>query len=157
MINKKFKETIKLICTRFRGKNIDWAIIGTTNLALQGIKIEPKDLDIVVNKYSLKMIENLFNNFIVQPIRKQKSVIKDIPDFYELKLKIKSVDVHISGEEKGSPFLKGMKNKKMIRLENINVPCLSLKAGMKVYSKMGRKSKVKLIKKFLQKHGNKSS
>jgi hypothetical protein len=66
-----------------------------------------------------------------------------------LKLKIKRIDVHVSGEEKGSPFLSGMKNKKMIRLENINVPCLSLKAGMEVYSKMGRKSRVKLIKIFL--------
>jgi len=149
MINQKLKEAIKLICTRLRGKKINWAVIGTTNLALQGIKIKPKDLDMVVNKHSLKIIEDLFNNFIVQSIRKQTSAIKDIPDFYELKLKIKRIDVHVSGEEKGSPFLRGMKNKKMIRLENINVPCLSLKAGMEVYSKMGRKSRVKLIKIFL--------
>lgn len=69
MINQKLKEAIKLICTRLRGKKINWAVIGTTNLALQGIKIKPKDLDMVVNKHSLKIIEDLFNNFIVQSIR----------------------------------------------------------------------------------------
>ncbi len=149
MINKKFKEAIRLICIRLRGKKINWAVIGTTNLALQGIKIKPNDLDIVVNRNSLKTIADLFNNFIVQPIKKQTSAIKDIPDFYELKLKIKRIDVHVSGEERGSLFLRGMKNKKMIRLENVNVPCLSLKSGMEVYLKMGRKSRVKLIKNFM--------
>jgi len=150
MLKQKFKKVIKLIYTKLRDKNIKWAIIGTTNLALQGIKVKPKDLDIITDVKSLRMIKNLFKDFVSEQIKKGPSSKEKLSKFYELKLKIKGIDCHIIGEKNSEIYLNKIKNIVLIKLENIKVPCLSLESGIKAYSKMGQNHKVKLIKEFLK-------
>ena len=51
MLTKNFKDAIKLICNKLRGKSINFAFIGSVSLNLQGIDVAPNDLDLII-KYT---------------------------------------------------------------------------------------------------------
>lgn len=57
MINKY--KTIKLLAERFSNKNISWAIIGSANLSLQGVEVNPLDIDIITDFAGFNTIVDL--------------------------------------------------------------------------------------------------
>lgn len=47
--------------------SIDWWLVGSTALAVRGISIEPRDVDIVVAEEDFSKANDLFEQFIVEP------------------------------------------------------------------------------------------
>lgn len=52
---------------RSADSSIDWWLVGSTALAVRGIPIEPRDVDIVVAEEDFSKTNNLFEQFIVEP------------------------------------------------------------------------------------------
>lgn len=57
------------------GTEIDWWLVGSTALAVRGIPIDPKDVDIVVPEEAFDRTNGLFNDFIVEPPRESSEFI----------------------------------------------------------------------------------
>lgn len=57
------------------GTVIDWWLVGSTALAVRGIPIDPKDVDIVVPEEAFDRTNGLFNDFIVEPPRESSEFI----------------------------------------------------------------------------------
>ena len=151
MLTKNFEDVIKLIYSKLKDKNIKSAFIGSTSLNLQGIDVAPNDLDLIVSIPGLKLINEEFKDHITQPVSK-KSYFKDgYPDYYELKLKINDVLVHVMGEYDNDLYMSRINkgNVVLVKLMDISVPCLELKSEAEAYSEMGRNKKVKLIMDYL--------
>ncbi len=153
MLPENFKKTIKLIYSKLKNKNIKSAFIGSTSLNLQGIDVTPNDLDLIINIPGLKLINEEFKGYITQPVSK-KSYFKDgYPDYYELKLKINDVLVHVMGEYDNDIYMNMINkgNVVPIKINNISIPCLTLESEAEAYSEMGRNKKVRLIRDYLNK------
>jgi len=152
MLSKEFKDVIKLICSGIKDKRIKWALVGSTNMYLQGINVDPNDLDITTNINSLKIFEKEFNEHIIKPISKN---IKKKYSFKtnELKLLIKGIEVQIIGEHDNGVYFENINkgNIVLVGLDNIKIPCLSLSSEADAYSKTGRNNKADLIINFLTK------
>jgi hypothetical protein len=48
MVDIKFMNAIEIISGRLIKEQIKWVLAGSTNMALQGMDTNPKDLDIIV-------------------------------------------------------------------------------------------------------------
>ena len=153
MLTENFKDAIELIYSKLKDKNIKFAFIGSANLNLQGIDVVPKDLDLISSIPGLKLISEEFKDYIIQPISKKPYFKDGYPEYYELKLKINDVLVHIMGEYDSDLYMSRINkgNVVLVKFMNISVPCLALKSEAEAYSEMGIYKKVKLIRDYLNK------
>jgi len=71
-IDQKIKDAIRNICERISHiKN--WAIDGSSSLALQGIDVMPNDVDILTDKDGAYEIQETFKEFIVKPVSRSSN------------------------------------------------------------------------------------
>jgi hypothetical protein len=136
-VNQKIKEAIKLIYNRLKDKKIKWVLVGSMSLALQGVKIKPKDIDILTDKEGAFRVNKLFKNYEVKPVEFGRLKIgrRELFESYLGKFKIKGVKVEIMGNLKE-------------KLEGMELPVSSLKEQLKSYSRLGRKKDAIRVKKI---------
>ena len=153
MLTKNFKDTIKLIYNKLKDKNIKFAFIGSSSLNLQGIDVAPNDVDLIINIPGFKVISEEFKDYITQPASKKPYFKEGYPEYYELKLKINDVLVHVMGEYDNDLYMSMINkgNVVLVKLIDISIPCLALESEAEAYSEMGRDEKVKLIRDYLNK------
>jgi len=152
MLEDKFKETLKFLYSELKDKCLTWVVIGSTNLALQGIEVNPHDIDIITNPENLKTMEKIFRDYVTKPIYKKPPLTKNSPESYELKLSINNIEVQIIGEHESDIYYSQIRkgNLVQVELDNIKVPCFALKSEAETYAKIGREYKAKLIRDFFR-------
>ena len=145
------KEALKIIYFKLKDKKVKWAIIGSTNTALQGMNIAPNDLDIITNPDDLKIFKEVLKEYVVKPICKKPPYKKGYPEFYELKLNIEGIKVHIIGEYDNDIYYSRVSegNIILINLDNLKIPCFTLEAEAQAYEETNRGNKAEMIKDFL--------
>ena len=62
MLDQTYLDTLKAIHNRLLNSNIIWFLIGTTNLALQGIDIKPLHLGILIHHKDLNKFLEIFSD-----------------------------------------------------------------------------------------------
>ena len=131
-------------------KGIKWALIGSTNMALQGINIHPRDLDSVVRLDDLKKMKNIFPEYKLSKIKELKSFRNE--PAWDIKMRIGDIEGQILGEKDTGEYVsKLLANKiKNIMLDDIEIPCFTLKAEAQTYLETNRKHKADIINRFLE-------
>lgn len=132
---------IKLLVERLSDKDISWALIGSTNLSLQGIEVNPLDIDIITDFAGFNAIVDLMqkkvdgfagyvesgkiasyyvklciNNTYIDVFSNIKNMIDD-----------QYLDIHFDWQE----------NIKIFNLSGFKVPVMSLIFERKVYKMIG--------------------
>lgn len=150
MINENFKKAIKIIHKLMNENKIKWALIGSTNMQLQGINVNPHDLDIVVQLKDLEKIREIFSDYNASAVKKLKP-LTDEPS-WEVKLKIKNVKVQILGERDTGEYVSKLLANKLTKkkIDDIKIPCFTLEAEAQSYTETNRKHKAHLIQEFLE-------
>jgi hypothetical protein len=143
MINKKLLATLKIIDKKLRRKKVKWVLIGSVSLALQGIKIKAKDIDILTNKKGAFKINKLLKEYEVKPVKISRSKIFGTEYFG--KFKIKDVKVEVMGKLK-----KKLPSQKIIKISKMNLPVSSLKEELKAYKSLKRRKDINKIEKIMQ-------
>jgi predicted nucleotidyltransferase len=147
MISKKFLFALKTIHEKLKDKKLDWALMGSTNLALQGIKIKPKDVDILTDKKGAFEINKLLKEYEVKPVR--FSHFKLFGPEYFGEFKIGDIRVEVIGRMKKKRFLN-----KIVKIDGMSLPLVPLEEELKAYEALRREkdfSKIKKIKNFFKK------
>jgi len=150
MINENFKQTIKIVQELLNKNNIKWAIIGSTNIQLQGMDVNPNDLDIVIKLKDLAKMPSIFSDYNVSSINELKPFANE--STWEVKIVINNIEVQILGETDTGQYNRKFTENQLIniRLDGLEIPCFTLEAEAKVYSKTNRQHKANLIKEFLK-------
>lgn len=150
MIDTSFKKVLKIISERMQINSIRWAVIGSTNLALQGIEILPNDIDIVILVENLPKIKNIFAEYEVSDVEELRSTTEK--PWWRVKFVIDNIHVEILSEEISEVYARGLFSGKIIEilLDSRRIPCLALDLEAQAYKEMGRNTKVELIEKFLK-------
>lgn len=137
---------LSLIAEKLEG--IDYALIGSVNLYIQGSKINPRDIDILTTSEGIKKIDKIFNNYRTREIYFDKSEGRNsFRSFY----KIDGTEIEVLGNVNNA-YRKpeSLKNRIYIKFGVIKLPCIPLADEMMTYKLMGRMNKVDMIEKFLQ-------
>jgi len=161
MINKKIIQALGIITNKLKQKKIKWVVVGSLSLALQGVRIKPKDIDILTTKNGAFKMNKLFRKYQIKPVKFRHS--DHFQSFFG-EFKINGVKIEIMGNLKER--LKGkwvslshrLKTHKIIEIGKMKVPVSNLKDQLKFYSKSSRrKDKIKAQKiKEVLKNANKN-
>lgn len=139
---KEFFESLEILLAKLKG--VDFALVGTFNLFVQGVRIDPRDLDLLTDDEGIKKISQIFGSEIVE----------DREDHYkETGFQIGGVEVQVISN-KGNPLRPGDFQEHIIWIEKegLEVPCMSLQSELTFYRQLGRgkdRKKVQLIEEKL--------
>ncbi len=149
---KKIFEALKIIVNSLKNEKFNWAIAGSTNLLLQGIKVKPRDIDLITTKQGAYKIEKILKDYKVEGIRFKES--KKLAGYYG-KFMIKNIPVEVIGEiRRKNLYLPYLKSRIFVEVNRMKIPCLSLEAEARGYKFLGRRKKYNLIKSFNRKVNN---
>jgi len=150
MITDQFNRVLKVVKERMEESGIRWAVIGSTNMALQGMDVVPRDLDIVVRLDDLKKIPEIFSDMVAQGV-------KDLPSMtgepaWEVNGEIDGVEIQILGEKDTGQYVSKLINNrvKIVKTSETEIPCFALEAEADAYAETGREKKANLIREFLR-------
>jgi len=153
MIPKTHLKALQIIHKALWDEYMAWAVTGSTNMALQGMMVTPKDIDIQANEEDAYKIAELLSEYVVEPVAfKESDKIKS----HCGKLEIEGVQVEILGAvqnklEDGSweEPVNVMDFRLTVVYINLKMPVLDLEYERDAYKIMGRADKVKILDRYL--------
>ena len=156
MLDKKYLNVLRKIYTRLKDKDINWVVTGSFGFALQGVPVEPNDIDIQTDKEGAYEIERIFSKFLTREVRFSSSE-KIRSHFGELT--IDGIKVEIMGDiqkrlEDGTwekPVNLKL-YKRFVEVEGMRIPVLSLQYEYQAYLKLGRVERAKMLKEWLSRN-----
>lgn len=95
MIPQTHLEVLRRLYERLEDAGVNWVVTGSLGFALQGIPLEPHDIDIQTDRDGAYEIESLFSEFVVKPVEFRES--EAIRSHFGV-LMIDGVRVEIMGE-----------------------------------------------------------
>ncbi len=142
MIMKKIEKALKLLEEKLEG--INYALVGSVNLYLQGVAVVPRDIDILTTPRGIKKIDKILKNYQTKEIYFDKSEGRNS---YRTFFEINGIEVEVLGNVNNTARPKNSLNKrKIVNYEGIKLSCAPLREELKTYEKMGRIDKARLIK-----------
>lgn len=150
-MEQNIRKTIKTIHEKLKLNNIRWALVGSTNMQLQGMDTYPRDLDIVIQHKDLEKISDIFSDYSTS-IVKQFKTLSGKPA-WEVKTNINDIEVQFFGGKDDDIYVSKMLANRisMIKMDDIKIPCFNLEAEEQAYRETNREHKAKLIRDFLYK------
>lgn len=148
MLQDNFRSALAILATQLAARNIVWAIVGSTNMALQGMDVTPHDIDIATHVSNLPRIRKLFAGY-------QTSAIKELQTVYEpaweITCQIDDVEVQFLGEHDTGEYVSKLLAKRVthVPLDDVVIPCLTLDAEAQAYAETGREHKARFIRTFV--------
>jgi len=133
-MNERIEEALRIVIDKLNGLN--YALIGSVNLFIQGIDLLPRDIDILTDSDGIEKIVEVLKEYQTK----------------EVYFEINGVEVEVLGnvDNKCRPG-DSLDKKILIDYKDMKIPCISLKEELEVYERMGREDKVKLIREKLGK------
>jgi len=148
-INKNQEEVITFLVKRLKGIYEKWAITGSFGQALQGIDIEPADIDIISTQNGVWEIQSIFREFIKQEVHYSK--VKSLRSYFGV-MEINSCRVEFFGEIENllsnnswESHIGWEKNITEVIIDKIKVPVLTLEYELLVCQKLFKLERASLI------------
>ena len=138
---------------------IEYCIVGSTSLFLEGVPVEPSDIDILTTKDSAFKIDKLLNPYrLVECKLRESEVFRS----YFGKYKIDSIDVEVMGELQyrkndrwSMPLTPSTIKTKYVSLNDEKIRIAELEETYKFCKEIGREKTCKIIEEYLRKLGRK--
>ncbi len=137
----RFEETLLFLQSKLEGKQ--YAFRGTASLVLQGLKMNVDDIDVLADKDTALLCNNLFEGYLVEEVS-----FKEADKFrsYFGKFRINEILVEVMGQwqikdTKGGwsvPFNASKGEITMVKLEDREVPVTKVETELDMFAKMGR-------------------
>ncbi|MBS3147505.1 hypothetical protein J4219_01325 [Candidatus Woesearchaeota archaeon] len=148
MIPKTHIDAIELIALKLEAAKLPYALVGSCNLALQGIEVTPNDVDISVHKDHLVYVRDIFKTHNPTEITEYKTTTSK--QAWGVKMTINNVPVEFVGENDDGLYYEHVKKKQYTRHYHANetpVNCLNLSLEEYNYRITNRPEKAALVKK----------
>jgi len=153
MIKPKYLDVLRKIYARLNNTNINWVVTGSLGFALRGMPVEVHDIDIQTDMVGAYEIERLFSEFVVRKVT--FSSADKIRSHFGV-LMIDGIKVEIMGNiqkrlEDGTweEPVDLNRYKRIVKVEEMQVPVLSLEYEYRAYRRLGRIEKAEMIRKWL--------
>lgn len=134
---------------RLEGQDINWVLTSSLAFALQGIPVEPHDIDLQTDRVGAYQIEQMLAEFSKKPVA--FAATEQICSHYGA-LQIEGIDVEIMGDVQkrladgrweAPPILN--EHRQFIPVSDSHIPVLSLAYEADSYRQMGRFERAALL------------
>jgi hypothetical protein len=156
MLNPTYLKVLRKLYTRLVETDINWVITGSLGFALQGAPVEPNDIDLQSDKAGAYQIERCFTEFVVKPV--SFSVSEKIRSHFG-SLKVHGIKVEIMGDiqkrltdETWEEPVNLETYKRTVKVEEMQIPVLSLEYEYTAYLKLGRIEKAEVLRQWLERN-----
>ncbi len=142
------KKALLLFADKLKEFPIQWVLVGSANLALQGVKINVNDINIATNSDDIYHIRNIFSDYCLGEIMKSQQD----PNILLCKLKIYGVNILILGDSSSRIYTKYFGTPLIEKRYFFGewIPCLDLEIELRNYRLVGMKDKIDILKEFLK-------
>lgn len=144
MLSSTYLKAIKALHSRLEKANIEWYVTGKTNLALQGINIKPSHLGILIHEADLEKFLELFSEY-----KKSEIIELENGEAKEFTMSIDRVEVMVCAEYPHGTYWVVMNQPETVSINNIKIPCFSLKSEKEAYAKLRMEDKIKQINDYM--------
>lgn len=142
---------------RLDGSPIDWALTGSTGMALQGVPLVAHDIDVQTNTSGAYEIARILADVALTPVRYLPSEsIRSHYGVYELA----HVRVEIMGDMEKlvdgiwEPAVDVREHRRWVETGGVTVPVMDLRHEVNAYQKMGRFERAELLSAWLEQQGS---
>lgn len=146
-LRKEFGAVLAELASGLDEKEILWAVIGSANLALQGLDVKPNDLDISTTISGVRLFEEIFGEYVTEPAHEARfeDALK-----CRLRAKMQGVEIDIVGSD-SDVYNRHLEagHVVFVKVNGVPVPCFTLEAELAGYSELGRHEKARLVRDFL--------
>lgn len=150
MIRPEIFVALKVVYYGLKEKGVNWVLVGSLSLALQGVDIDPSDIDILTDREGAFEFNKLFKEYEVEGVNFGSS---EFFESYFGKFNIGGVKIELMGDLKEKrdgewfSFCGRLENFKIVEVEGMRLPVSSLGDQLESYSKSERdKDKIKASK-----------
>ena len=156
MIPQTHLKVLRKLYERLKDSDVDWAVTGSLGFALQGVPVEPHDIDIQTDREGAYKIEHLFSEFVVRPVKFRES--ERIRSHFGA-LRIDGIEVEIMGdlqkkvEGEWEQPVDVRRYRRFVEIEGMKIPVLDLEYEYRAYLKLGRVEKAEMLRRFLEERG----
>ncbi|OGD69567.1 hypothetical protein A3E89_02050 [Candidatus Campbellbacteria bacterium RIFCSPHIGHO2_12_FULL_35_10] len=145
--NTKINQILSLIVNKL--ETVNYALIGSANLYIQGLEINPRDIDILTTPEDIKKIDEILGEYRTKEIFFDESGGRNSFRSYYV---IDGVEIEVLGNVNNDyRDVKSLDNKIYVEFDKIKIPCISLAEELNTYERMGRTEKYEMVKNFLNK------
>ena len=130
--------------------DVDWALTGSTSFALQGVPLEPDDLDVQTDATGVRVIEDSFSEYVTDPVEYVES---ERMRSYLGALELDGVEVELIGELQKREDEGGWEDpvdvtdhREFVEWRGDEVPVLSLEYEAAAYERLGRDERAALLR-----------
>ncbi len=156
MIDPVYLNVLCQIHARLSNTDVNWVVTGSLGFALQGVPVQPNDIDLQTDKAGAYEIEHLFSDVVIRKVR--FSTTERIKSHFGA-LQIDGIEVEIMGDiqKRGADgvweeIVDPARYKRTVEIDGMLVPVLSLEYEYQAYLKFGRVERAKMLRKWLD-HG----
>ncbi|NQT85087.1 hypothetical protein HQ563_18880 [bacterium] len=156
MIKPPYVGVLRKLHVRLNEAGVKWVVTGSVSFAIQGLPVEPNDIDIQTDRAGAYEIERLFSEFVTK--RVAFSSTEKIRSHFGALL-MDGIEVEIMGDLQKrlgdgtwEPPLDLNRHKRFVEAGGMRIPVLSLEYEYEAYLKLGRTEKAQLLKQWLRAH-----
>lgn len=149
-LDPAFETALEQLRTGLVGTGVDWALTGSTSFALQGVPVEPADIDVQTTAAGAYAIADRFSEHIVRPVAYSES--ETIRSHFGA-LELNGVPVEVMGavqkrREDGTwePPVDITAHREVVDVRGCRLPVLSLAYEARAYERLGRTDRAALLR-----------
>ncbi len=153
MIDLVYLNVLHQIHARLFNTDVNWVITGSLGFALQGVPVQPNDIDLQTDEAGAYEIEHRFSDVVIRKV--QFSATERIRSHFGA-LQIDGVEVEIMGDiqKRGADgvweeVVDPAHYRQMVEIEGLLVPVLSLEYEYQAYLRFGRVEQAKMLRRWL--------
>ena len=153
MIDPAYLNVLCQIHARLFNTDVNWVVTGSLGFALQGVPVQPNDIDLQTDKAGAYEIESLFSNVAIRKVK--FSATERIRSHFGA-LQIDDIEVEIMGDiqKRGADgvweeIVDLGHYRRMVEINGLLVPVLSLEYEYQAYLKFGRTERAKMLRRWL--------
>ncbi len=151
MIDPDYISTLQRIKDRI--SDVEWVITGSTGMKLQGMPLDPNDIDIQTNESGAYNIEKIFSDNVIREVEFIEN--DDIRSHFG-ELGINGIKIELMGDLQKK--INGVweepidinKYKEIVEIDGNEFPVMSLKYEYYAYLRLRREKRAKKIRKWIR-------
>ena len=153
MIDPVYLSVLRQIHARLSNTDVNWVVTGSLGFALQGVPVQPNDIDLQTDKAGAYAIESLFSDVVIRKVK--FSATEQIKSHFGA-LQIDGIEVEIMGDiqKRGADgvweeIVNPAHYRQMVEIAGMFVPVLSLEYEYQAYLKFGRVEQANMLRRWL--------
>lgn len=150
----EFLKALRIIHDRLQATNVIWAVTGSLGFALQGVPVAPHDIDLQTDKNGAYEIEHLLDEFVVEKVRftSAERIRSHFGVFsvYEIRVEVMGDIEKRTSNGKWQPVDDLRKHIRLIEIDDMEIPVLSLDYEYEAYMQLGREGKARFLRNWLE-------